>query len=80
MSEYSEGRTLREELADGQPFEEILILHIMQRVLQGVAYLHEKRILHGWIDPINIAFKNANNDFFQLAIYNFELAVDFRVH
>ncbi|EAR86046.1 kinase domain protein (macronuclear) [Tetrahymena thermophila SB210] len=47
VSEYSEGRTLKEELADEQPFEEILILHIIQKILSAVAYLHDKRILHG---------------------------------
>lgn len=51
----------------------------MQKILMGVAYLHDKRILHGWIDPINIAFKNANNDFFQLCLYNFEQAIDMRL-
>lgn len=78
MSDYSEGRLLHEELADDQPFEEILILHIIQKMLTALAYLHDKKILHGSVTPMNIAFKNSNNDFFQLNLYNFELAVDFR--
>lgn len=57
--EYVEGRTLEQELGEGQPLEATTALEIMIQILQALAYAHGLGVVHRDLKPDNVALISA---------------------
>jgi len=53
--EYVEGRTLEEQLGEGQPLDAAVALEVMVQVLQALAYAHGLGVVHRDLKPDNVA-------------------------
>jgi serine/threonine protein kinase len=54
IREYIIGRSLAEELIPGKPLPEAQVIELLRGILQGLAAIHEFRIIHRDIKPSNI--------------------------
>lgn len=75
VSEYVEGRTLREEIAS-QPLPETALLEVARTLADALAAAHERGIVHRDLKPENILRRNDG----QLKILDFGLARDLHAH
>ncbi len=59
--EYVNGPLLSQMLRSGKPMDMDLALTITMQILDGLAYAHERSIIHGDIKPANIILDRRNN-------------------
>lgn len=59
MMEWVDGRTLREFLAENPSFKKRLA--VMEQILQAVAYLHSRGIVHNDLKPSNILVRRSDD-------------------
>ena len=69
--EYMEGLSLADKLRDAKPLPDNSVLKYLTQILEGVSFLHRKKIYHSDIKPANILFTADDN----LKISDFGIAV-----
>ena len=70
----AQGENLKEFFRRGEPFDETMIRNIMKGLLNGIEYIHSKKIVHRDIKPENIIMKITNNELQCIKIVDFGLS------
>ena len=71
VMEYMEGGSLADKLKDQNPLPDNSVLKYLVQILEGVSFIHQKKIYHSDIKPANILFTAKDN----LKISDFGIAV-----
>ncbi|NES19360.1 MAG: protein kinase [Symploca sp. SIO3E6] len=61
VQEFIEGHTLREEIDPDKRFSETEVLELLREILEVLAFVHQKRIIHRDIKPDNIMRREQDN-------------------
>lgn len=70
VSEYVEGQTLREYLAEKSPLAERHAVKIARQIAEALETLHENGVIHRAVNPANIFFTNADAKGFSVKLQN----------
>nr|WP_325252546.1 protein kinase [Amylibacter sp.] len=74
VMEFIEGQSLADEMKDKGPLDEATLLHVAERVLQGLKAAHEKNAFHRDLSPDNILLRGG--DPAQATLIDFGIAKD----
>ena len=61
VSEYAEGKSLRQELQGGQPLAPERAIHVFLQLLHGLWYAHQQGVFHRGLKPENVIIDDAGN-------------------
>ena len=71
VMEYMEGGSLADKLVSKEPLPDISVLKYLFQILEGVGFIHDRKLSHSDIKPENILFDKQDN----LKISDFGIAV-----
>ena len=76
VMEYLEGGSLADRLKDQKPVSKYLVPKYLQQILEGVDFLHQRKIYHSDIKPANILFNK--KDDVKLCDFGISVGVDWQ--